>query len=231
MCVHRLCWVRRLLNHTNTAFPQPASTRFALLAVLGVVLIVADDFLFRRDDLSFVSNALTDELAHAATALLCVGALYALRQWHWDSRIWIATVIGGTIIDLDHVPAAFGWNVITIGTDRPYSHSLLTLGILLLVTMRLRSPRRDLGAVATWGLASHYIRDMVDGGAVPLFWPITKHGFTAPYVAYGTLLLVSLGVILVGQLRDRERLTVDSLFAGTVGKGEDTGSGINENNN
>lgn len=205
MPVRPLCRARQLLTRIDAALPQPWSPWFASLALLGVALIVADDFLLRRDDLPFVLNALTDEIAHTITALLWVGALYALRQWRWDRRMWVAALLGGTIIDLDHVPPALGWDGITVGTGRPYSHSLFTLGVLLIVIARLRRTRRVVGIAAAWALVSHYVRDLVDGGTIPLFWPITNHGFSAPYATYATLLLVCLCVIAIGRLHTRQQ--------------------------
>lgn len=185
----------------HTLLPQPGSLPFTLFAFIGVLLIFADDLLLRHARLPVFLDALTDEPAHAITALLGVGAVYTLRQQSWHPAICIGALLGGTVIDLDHIPELFHSDIISVGTERPYSHSLLTLGILLLVIVRLRGSRRLVGGAVAWGLAWHFARDLVDNGTVPLIWPITRHGFAMPYPVYAVLLLACLVAIACGHHR------------------------------
>jgi hypothetical protein len=171
---------------------------FAIVAVLG---IAANDRFLRHGEGHFLYDALTDEPAHAVTALLAVGAVAA---WHRAWRIpaiWIAAMLGGTAIDLDHVPDFLGWHYLSTGTERPHTHALPTLVLLLGITLCQRGPRRQVLLAATLGLASHFVRDLVEGSTLSLLWPVTSRGFSAPYGGYVAVLIACVGVIIVGALR------------------------------
>jgi len=169
-----------------------------------------DDFVLRRHHLPFVPNALTDEPAHAVTAVLVVAAVYTLVRRPWDRRILVSALLGGTLIDVDHLPAAFGCDIVTAGTDRPYSHSLLTLGALVVVVICTAGTRRERCGVACLALASHFARDFVDGGGVPLFWPVSKHGVTMPYVLYAAGLIACLGINLASRAVNVSAASIDA---------------------
>lgn len=181
-----------------------------LSATISVVLILIDDSVLRRHNLPFVLNALTDEPAHAATALLAVAAVYSVLRKQWNCGILVATLLGGTLIDVDHLPAVAGCDIITSGTHRPYSHSLFTLGVLVIIVVCTAGPRRELWGVASLALASHFARDLVDGSAVPLFWPLSKHGVTIPYILYAAALILCLGTIFAFRTVGRSAANTDA---------------------
>lgn len=174
-----------------------------LSAVLVTALIFLGDHVLLRSRLPYVLTALIDVPAHALTALLAIWALVALRPRWGEFAVWLGALLGGTLIDLDHLPAALGWNgianAISDGTDRPYSHSLLTLALILAAALLVRGARRRAGLAATLGLAVHLLRDLVDGGTVALLWPVTKHSFTLPYDDYAAWLLLCLALSVIGQ--------------------------------
>jgi hypothetical protein len=179
---------------------------FAIVAVLG---IAANDHFLRHGEGRFLYDALTDEPAHAVTALLAVGAV---ATWHraWRAPVvWIAAVLGGTAIDLDHVPDFLGWHYLSTGTERPHTHALPTLALLLGIALCQRGPRRRVLLAATLGLASHFVRDLVEGSTLPLLWPATAHGFSAPYGCYVAVLIACVGVIVVGALRGDVRGVIE----------------------
>jgi hypothetical protein len=171
---------------------------FAIIAALG---IAANDRFLRHGEGRFLYDALTDEPAHAVTALLLVGAVAAWHRAWRTSAVWIAAVLGGTAIDLDHVPDFLGWHYLSTGTERPHTHALPTLALLLGIALCQRGPRRRVLLAATLGLASHFVRDLVEGSTLPLLWPATAHGFSAPYGCYVAVLIVCAGMIVAGTLR------------------------------
>jgi len=126
-----------------------------------------------------------DESAHAATALIL------LKAARLDGiSLALAAVAGAVLIDIDHVPMEVGVSVITRGTNRPYSHSLLTIGAVLIAAGISGSRSRRLLLVVAFGIATHLLRDMATGG-VPLFWPLLAARTTIDYRAY--LVVVLLG--------------------------------------
>jgi membrane-bound metal-dependent hydrolase YbcI (DUF457 family) len=146
---------------------------------LFLLLITRLDAHFRDTELSVLKEAVIDETAHIATA--------AIALVGFVSRVGISmalgALIGSTAIDADHLPAMAGSLILTEGTNRPYTHSLLS--VLLAVSLGLVLPlslQRFMWGVAV-GLMSHLLRDMATGG-VPLFWPLALASVTVPYSLY-----------------------------------------------
>jgi membrane-bound metal-dependent hydrolase YbcI (DUF457 family) len=191
------------LAHDRDACIPRNRTPFLLPAVIATLLILLDDLVLRRAHLSYALTALTDEPAHALTALLAIAAIIALRPCWEKCAVGWGALLGGTLIDLDHLPSALGWHeiakVISAGTKRPYPHSFLSSVLVLAVALLLRDTQRQIGLAAGFGLTVHLLRDLVDGGTVPLLWPVTKHGFSMPYEYYAAWLLLCLALITIGQ--------------------------------
>jgi hypothetical protein len=123
--------------------------------------------------LPLVRRAIVDEAAHVATTVL---ALDATRRR--ERRFLAAALVSTVLIDADHIPdTIFGWEGLTAGTPRPYTHSFSTIAAVLVIS-RLTSPsRRPLVDGLAFGLATHFLRDISDGSAgIPLLWPIKKSG-------------------------------------------------------
>src|SRR5581483_11130565 len=101
-------------------------------------ILLADRLITSNDDLSTLQLALLDEPAHLATALLLLAAfgLGPLRRYA------VAVALGTVLIDLDHLPAYLGSDVLTQGTPRPYTHSLTTVLAVLALAAILRSGAR-----------------------------------------------------------------------------------------
>ncbi len=110
-----------------------------VLIVLAVALMVAADQIYDRVNDVFFPGGPLDETAHVTTAYLI---LLLLPRWVRDHWFWPA-IVGSFIIDLDHIPAALGYGFFTVGTPRPYTHSLLTLVVLVAIAL-LWKHRRDL---------------------------------------------------------------------------------------
>lgn len=175
----------------------------APLCLVGVLLL---DALIPRVT-SYALFAAGDELAHLLTTAIGVLALAAAARGRLPLAFAVGAVLGGNLIDADHLPLMLGNDILTEGTPRPYSHSL-TFVLVLLVLGRL-SQRWVAAALygAAFGLAGHLLRDL-GTGSVALFWPVTNHGFEIPYLAYAVVLAMGAGAATVLRRRARPRETV-----------------------
>ena len=118
-----------------------------------------------------------DDAAHISTAALLLMALRPSR------RFWASALVAAVAIDVDHVPQELGWGGWTQGAVRPYSHSLVTVGVVLALAL-LSSHARDIWLGVACGFAVHLWRDAVTGPGVPLFWPLSTAAVRLPYAAY-----------------------------------------------
>lgn len=165
--------VARALGHVELGLTPKA------LGVAGVCLVAADWGSQLAGDSLFPGGPL-DETAHVLTTLL---VLWALGRRTCE-RFLVPALIISVAIDVDHLPGRLGFSWLTAGTPRPYTHSLLTVGIVL-VLARLWRPRRDPLLGIAIGLAIHLGRDMAEpGSGVALLWPISYHSFQYPHVVY-----------------------------------------------
>lgn len=146
-------------------------------------MLAADSLLLSRG-LPTALAALVDEPAHVATALLFLAVL----GQNVARRYWVPVAVAAVAIDVDHVPAALGWYFLTEGTSRPYTHSLLTLVVVLVIAAALRKQARYTGLAVLLGLAAHLFRDLATG-KVALFWPLSDYGFHLPYIWYAAAIL------------------------------------------
>jgi inner membrane protein len=152
------------------------------LALVGLAWIFAADRALAGARLPFLVDALLDEPAHAISAALAMGVLgFGLLQ-----RWWLPLLAGGVLIDLDHLPAVMHLYFLTRGTPRPYTHSLAAVALVLAAALILRGHWRGFALAAAYGLAWHLFRDLAEGGAVSLLWPLSYHRFSLPYAAYAT---------------------------------------------
>lgn len=76
----------------------------------------------------------------------------------------VPALFASVLIDLDHVPARLGWRELTEDTPRPYTHSLPTVGVVLLGALLWRR-RRDVLLGVAIGLAIHFWRDLSEPGS------------------------------------------------------------------
>lgn len=174
----------------------------------AAVLVVAD-WCYDRVGSSFVPGGPLDETAHIATALLILAALpLAIRGY-----APIATLIGSFAIDVDHIPSYLGSDFLTGNTPRPYTHSLLTIVVLIAAGCVWRRRRRPLFGFAL-GMSIHLLRDLAEGSDVgaSLLWPLSDRAFSYPHATY--MLLIA-GLVAfdcakaVARRVDRERSVLD----------------------
>jgi inner membrane protein len=157
----------------------------ALTLVLGIDLLFGQ-LLFGSPRAALPVAATLDESAHLATALLLSRALGLARA---RPVAW-GVAAGAVLVDVDHLPLELGWDFLTQRTNRPYTHSLLVVGGLVLLACLLAGSRRQLLLGAAFGLATHLVRDMATGG-VPLLWPLAEARVTIPYGAYAAGLTIA----------------------------------------
>jgi inner membrane protein len=149
-------------------------------APLAVLVVLAVQPVLRGLDpeRDFVVFGFFDWVGHFATGVVLIAALRP------STRMAAGIVLGSLLIDLDHLPAHLGSDILTAGTPRPYTHSLLSLAVVL-AAARLRRSELLLGAAI--GLAGHLVRDL-GGGDVVLLWPLTDAEQSVPFAVYVVLL-------------------------------------------
>jgi inner membrane protein len=150
------------------------------LLVAATAVLVLADWGQTMAGASFVPGGPLDETAHVLTMLIVLWALGdRVRE-----RLGIAALVASVAIDVDHVPQYLGFDFLTRGTPRPYSHSLLTIAVVLLLAAVWRRRRDCLMGVAL-GLVVHFWRDLSEAGSgVALLWPFSDHSFSLPRTSY-----------------------------------------------
>ncbi len=157
------------------------------LVILVAAIFAVDQYLFQALGSQIGFRGVFDETDHQLTTLLLVWAFFPRFGW----RALIPALLASSLIDLDHVPAQLGYYWFTDGTSRPYTHSLTTVAVLLLLAL-LWCRHRTLVLCIALGVCSHLWRDLAEpaGSAVSLFWPVTDEGIHLDPVFY----LTSVGV-------------------------------------
>jgi inner membrane protein len=174
-------------------------------AMLWVVLMLAVvgcmDALIAALSPPFFVLAVLDESAHLATAGL---VLVLVRRTSWG--LVVAALIATVAIDIDHLPAELGSRFLTMGTPRPYGHSLVGIGAILLAALVVIR-RRDVVAGLAFGLIVHLGRDLATGSGVSLLWPFDDEVFRVAYPIYlGSVGLVALlGLVRLGSTLRNDR--------------------------
>ena len=170
---------------------SPASTKIRLsaapLTAATVVFLTADWGSHLAGSSVFPGGPL-DETAHLLTTLLVLWALGA----GVSQRFMVPALMASVAIDLDHVPGELGADWLTAGTPRPYTHSLLTVAVVLAAALACRRQRILLLGVA-FGLALHLWRDTSEpGNGVSLFWPFSYRAVRLSHAGY----LLGMGLVV-----------------------------------
>jgi inner membrane protein len=156
----------------------------------AVVALVLSDWAYRQVGDSVFPGGPLDEIAHLLTTLI---VLWALGPRVCE-RFVVPALVASVAIDLDHIPAELGQDFLTQGTPRPYTHSLLSIAVVLVIAGLWRS-RRDVVLGIAIGLAIHFWRDMAEADAgVSLLWPASDHSFTLSNASY----LIVMGLFATG---------------------------------
>jgi inner membrane protein len=160
------------------------------IAASGLLFLVFGcDGVLNLVPLPYVVQAIPDTLAHVATALLLLLAL----GWQPPPPFLGAYVLGCVLIDVDHIPILIHFQPLVADAHRPYTHSLTTVVLLVLIGILANNRGRVLAIGAASGVAVHLARDLATG-YVPLLWPFTHTDYSVPYGVYASALgLVALG--------------------------------------
>jgi len=163
--------------------------------LLGLVILCCDGVLAHVRGVLLIG--VFDELAHLATASIILVAVRR-RQWlRQHSRETVVVLASAVLIDLDHVPLYAGVPGISLG-GRPYSHSLLTVAVLLLIAVGMPAFRRRWPLAMAAGVCLHLLRDVSTGPGVLLAWPVRDEEVLAPYHVYAA---VCASAVVVATLR------------------------------
>jgi inner membrane protein len=170
----------------------------AILAVALVGAIFALDLLWSllEGSTGVLAYGLVDEPAHLATCVVALLAIVALTAARPPARFVAAALIASVAIDFDHLPGYLGSHAMTGSLPRPYTHSLLTVAVLLALGIALKQrDRRQVALGVAFGISAHLLRDLATGPGVSLLWPFSDTAVTIPYAVYaGGLLLAVAGV-------------------------------------
>lgn len=182
------------LTRLRAAFDRVLTPSPASVAIAAAVFFAAD-WGNRLASGSAVSGGPLDETAHLLSALLVLWAVGQRAQ-----RFLAPALIASVVIDVDHLPGLLGSDWLTAGTPRPYTHSLLTIAIVLLGGALWRRRRYALLGFAI-GLAIHFWRDLADfGTGVSILWPLSLRPFAVSHASYLGVMAV---VIAVAAYRSR----------------------------
>lgn len=180
------------MAHGRTTHRRPRALHRGLFApspaalAIAVVLLAASDWATRLAGDSVIPGGPLDELAHLLTTLLVFWTLGSRAR----GRFLVPALIASVAIDVDHVPARLGVDWLTVGTPRPYTHSLLLIVVVIAAAMMWHR-RRDVLLGVAIGLGIHFFRDMAEGGSgVSLLWPFSYHSFQYPHGVYVAVMAV-----------------------------------------
>lgn len=175
--------------------------RFACGLLLFLFILTIDRWMtggFHK----LLAIGIADETAHLSTMVIILLAFPMLR----NAGFILGCLIGSVAIDVDHIPLYLGSEILTADTNRPFTHGLLTMGIVLGLSLVAGGRWRAVGLGLVVGLSAHFLRDMATSTAgVPLLWPAVDTGFMLPYPLYAAVLALALLLILATALADREK--------------------------
>jgi inner membrane protein len=181
------CWqaVKRALAHPWR--------RLAFGGGLLVLILGIDHWLLGGPH-TLLATGIADETAHLSTMVIFLLAFSRLGH----AGFIVGCLVGSVAIDLDHLPLFLGSNLLTEQTNRPFTHGLLTIAIVLALSVVARGTWKYVGLGLAVGLAAHFLRDIATSTAgVPLLWPIATTGFMLPYPLYAAALASALAYLVI----------------------------------
>lgn len=164
-----------------------AARRAATLTAALVGAVLALDLLWSliEGSTGVLAYGLVDEPAHLATCIVALLAITMLTGTLPSARFAAAALVASVAIDLDHLPGYLGSHFMAGSLPRPYTHSLLTVAILLALGVALKQrDRRQVALGVAFGVSAHLLRDLATGPGVSLFWPFSSTAVSIPYAVY-----------------------------------------------
>lgn len=182
---------------TTTARPAAADAiarvgRWPLLPLgLALLIFLLDRALDRAHSRLLIG--LLDEPGHVSTAALVLLAVVGGRRLAAAPAFTLTALVMSMAIDVDHVPLYAGVPGVADIGNRPYSHSLATV-VVLLVLWLVTGRRWVMLAGAAVGVGLHFVRDVATGPGLQLWWPVSDVDVRLPYRWYLAAVVV-LGLV------------------------------------
>lgn len=177
--------------------------RVALGLMLFLLILIIDRWMSGGLH-TLLATGIADETAHLSTMVIVLLAFPMLR----NAGFILGCLAGSVAIDVDHIPLFLGSDIFTADTNRPFTHGLLTVSIVLALALVAGGRWRSVGLGLVVGLGAHFLRDMATSTAgVPLLWPVVDTGFTLPYPFYATVMALALLLNLAASIAggDKQR--------------------------
>jgi inner membrane protein len=190
------------------------------VALLALVLVLDLVWSLTGEPSSATEFGIVDEPAHLLTAALLLLVLAAAVRSPPPLSFALAALVASVAIDLDHIPAELGWEGLTRGTPRPYTHALWTVALFVLLGVAARGALRPISLGVAFGVCAHLLRDLAFGGGVALLWPLSEQGMKLPYAVYAGVLAAATMVALLSLRRQPAALSPP----GTAPAGHGSGS-------
>jgi membrane-bound metal-dependent hydrolase YbcI (DUF457 family) len=150
--------------------------------------------------------ALVDEPAHLAAGMVFLLALLTIvRTPRPQVTFLVAAVIASVAIDLDHIPGLLGWQGLTEGVPRPYTHSLVTPVALIVVGQLAGGRVKPVAFGAAFGVLAHLSRDLFTGPGLAIAWPFSTGIVRFPYAVFATALVLTAAAIAASEAHARSR--------------------------
>jgi membrane-bound metal-dependent hydrolase YbcI (DUF457 family) len=169
--------------------PQVSLISLLVAAVLGLDLLWA----LVADSTGTIAFGLVDEPAHMATCAIALLVASAISGRRLPTSFAVAALLASVAIDLDHLPGYLGWDGLTEGAPRPYTHGLFP--IVALLAFGFLAPRRYRPVMLglAFGASAHLLRDAATGPGVPMLWPLDDV-ISVPYALFASLLVATVAV-------------------------------------
>lgn len=125
------------------------------------------------------------------TCLIALIAVTAVSGRRPPPLFVAAALVASVAIDLDHLPAMLGWGGLTGPEPRPYTHSLVTVAILLGLGFLAAGRYRVAMLGLAFGVSAHLFRDLATGPGVSLALPVSTAAIRVPYFLYAALMALA----------------------------------------
>jgi membrane-bound metal-dependent hydrolase YbcI (DUF457 family) len=160
----------------------------APLILIALLLLLIGDHLERSIGGEGVRAGLADELAHLMTGYIILAVAFRGASPKFAAGV----LIGSVAIDADHIPQYLHHYFLTEGTQRPYTHSLLTVGVLLVIAGVGPKHWRPFVLGLVVGTIFHFARDLCESNSgVPLLWPWSYYSYRGSHTVY----LIVMGIL------------------------------------
>jgi membrane-bound metal-dependent hydrolase YbcI (DUF457 family) len=186
----------------------------ARIVAAAILLFAVDQLAYQQVGTFVPLQGPLDWIEQLLTILFIAWALPALI----DRRRILAALVMSVAIDADHIPGYLGSHILTAGLPRPYTHSLATVFVLL-VLAAVRPGWRGWASGAAMGVLSHLWRDLAEPqrSAVALFWPLSDRVFrTSAALYFGSIAVLAVSALIRARRADIRSRTAHVPLSGSA---------------